>query len=70
MQGQGNAGFVNLMTPIGLLLLVLFFCLLVAVIAFGSAWIKLGEQNARNERARLKELKAERDRRRQREPEA
>lgn len=50
------------MTPTGLMLLVFFFLLLVAIISFGAAWIKTGEAKAREERRRLKEMVAERKR--------
>ena len=46
------------MTPTGIVLLTLFFFLLVAVIAFGAAWIKNGEARAREERRQLKEMVA------------
>ncbi|MGV3617665.1 MAG: hypothetical protein ACO1SV_20255 [Fimbriimonas sp.] len=61
MGTSSNAGFVGLMTPTGMLLLVLFTCLLIAVIAFGAGWIKQGEARAREERRRLKEAVAVRD---------
>ncbi len=49
------------MTPEGLFFLVLFTLLLIAVIAFGSAWIKAGEARAREERQKLKALKEARE---------
>ena len=49
------------MTPMGLFLLGLFFFLLVAIIAFGSAWIKAGEARDREMRRQLKEMMAAKD---------
>jgi Na+-transporting methylmalonyl-CoA/oxaloacetate decarboxylase gamma subunit len=58
---SSNAGFVGLMTPTGIAFLILFFFLLIAVIAFGAAWVKAGEARAREERRQLKEMMATRD---------
>jgi hypothetical protein len=57
-----NAGFAGLMTPTGLMLLVFFFLLLIAIISFGAAWFKTGEAKAREERQRVKEMMAEQKR--------
>ena len=61
--GNGNSptGFGSLMTPMGLAILTISVLLLVALINFGSAWIKVGEAKARAERKELAKLKAERE---------
>lgn len=50
------------MTPQGLTMLVISVLLLIAIINFGSGWVKAGEARARAERAELKKWKEERDR--------
>lgn len=54
MGNSSNAGFVGLMTPTGILLLIVAFTLLIAITIFGATLIRAGERRAREYRAELK----------------
>jgi hypothetical protein len=51
---ESNNGFIEMHTPMGLLLLVFFFLMLVAFIGAGAAFFKLGLARDREAREELK----------------
>lgn len=58
---SSNAGFVGLMTPVGIVVLLFSILLLIAIIVFGAGLIRAGEARSRAYRAELKRMKEEHD---------
>ncbi len=54
---ESNQGFIDLHSPMGMLLLIFAFLLLIAFIGAGAAFFKAGMARDRELRAKLKESK-------------
>lgn len=54
---ESNAGFVELHTPMGMLIVMFSFLMFIAMIMAGSFFFKAAQQKDREERERLKSLK-------------